>query len=281
MRGVIALALGAVAACGGGAAGDDQPDADLGPADATPTCTARSERDRPDDDPGYQVHVVYVIPADGVDRQLDLDGTISTSIAAADSWFTTAAGGRALRFDRYQGCLDITFYRMQRTDAEVEAQDAYVRNIIELELDNHGLTRPNKLYAAYYDGASNYACGGGAWPPQLLGQVGALYLHGVIGGTLHCDDTPITTTPTPGYWEFAILHELIHTLGMVPTCAPHETLSGHASDGPTDLMYSGSEPWAPAILDLGNDDYFGSGSCVDLSRSVYLDPAGTELPPVN
>jgi hypothetical protein len=270
--------VGVLAACGGGE-GDD-PDADTGPPDATPGCAERSEGDRPDAVSGRQVHVVYVIPADGEDRHLDTDGTIQTSVAAADAWFTSIAAGQSMRFDRYDDCYDVTFFRMERTNAQVEAQGPYVRNIIELELETMQKLDDDKLYAAYYDGASNYACGGGAWPPQLLGTVGALYLRGVIDETIHCEDTPITTSPAvAGYWEHAMLHELIHTLGFVPTCAPNETLTGHASDGPTDLMYSGPEPWSPDTLDNGNDDYYLANNCLDLSRSVFLEPPGTEEPP--
>jgi hypothetical protein len=46
----------------------------------------RSTSDRPDDYAGYQIHVMYVLPADGVDEKLDTNGTISSSIAAMVRW---------------------------------------------------------------------------------------------------------------------------------------------------------------------------------------------------
>jgi hypothetical protein len=74
-----------------------------------------------------------------------------------------------------------------------------------------------------------------------------------------------------------MLHELLHGLGIVATCAPHHTRAGHVSDDPRDLMYAGDQPWQPAILDRGHDDYFAhpQNGCPDLKDSSYLIPAGT------
>jgi hypothetical protein len=53
-----------------------------------------------------------------------------------------------------------------------------------------------------------------------------------------------------------MIHEIMHALGFVPTCAPHQTLAGHVSDSPNDVMYAGGAPWAPSTLDVGHDDYY-------------------------
>jgi len=39
-------------------------------------------------------------------------------------------------------------------------------------------------------------------------------------------------------------------------------------------MYAGAQPWNPSVLDVGRDDYFGTGSstCLDASRSVFIEP---------
>jgi hypothetical protein len=73
--------------------------------------------------------------------------------------------------------------------------------------------------------------------------------------------------------DLAILHELMHTLGFVATCAPHFTRAGHVSDSPTDLMYAGNEDWHPSVLDIGRDDYFNAHipGCLDLATSSYLE----------
>ena len=77
-----------------------------------------------------------------------------------------------------------------------------------------------------------------------------------------------------------MLHELMHTLGLVATCAPHQTRNGHVSDSPTDLMYACDEPWAPSVLDVGRDDYFGTNrqDCLDLTQREHYE-GGPEPPP--
>jgi hypothetical protein len=80
-----------------------------------------------------------------------------------------------------------------------------------------------------------------------------------------------------------MLHEIVHTLGFVASCAPHQVGSGHTSQGANDLMYQGSEPWVPDTLDIGHDDYFGNGGsgCLDLANSAFLEPlpAAAQAPP--
>jgi Ca2+-binding RTX toxin-like protein len=65
----------------------------------------------------------------------------------------------------------------------------------------------------------------------------------------------------------------MHTLGYVPSCAPHHTRAGHTSDRRTDLLYAGDEPWQPSVLDFGLDDYYGTGriDCLDFARSALLE----------
>ena len=72
--------------------------------------------------------------------------------------------------------------------------------------------------------------------------------------------------------DFAILHETLHTLGFVPSCAPHQTRAGHTSDDPTDIMWAGDGNWDPSVLDYGHDDYFNANvpGCLDLADSSYL-----------
>lgn len=243
------------------------------PSTAYPQFLPRSLSDRPDDISGSQIHVKYVLPSDGVDQALDSTGAIAVSTAAMNQWFAVQSGGGSLRLDTYQGSLDISFWRLEKSNAEVAHTGAFVVNTIETELRDAGLIHPGKFYAVYYDGSSNYACGGAAWNPALPGSVGAVYLHGTPPESLPCASRTLATSPAvPGYWEFAMLHEIFHTLGVVADCAPHHAYSGHVSDSPTDLMYSGAEPWMPSVLDYHHDDYFrhDNPDCLDLADSPYL-----------
>jgi hypothetical protein len=234
----------------------------------------RAEVDRPDEVAGPQLHAVYAVPRNGEDRGFDTTGTIAGSVSAFQGWLAGETGGPVLRLDTFAGELDVTFVRLDRSDAELASRGAFVRDEIELELARRGLLVPTKLYAVYYDGSSNYSCGGGAWPPGLVGQVGAMYLKGAPPGSIPCATNRLAEGGgPPGFFEFGMLHELLHTLGFVAQCAPHHTRAGHASDNPNDLMWAGDAPWQlPPRLDIGRDDYYGHGSvdCPDLARSPYL-----------
>jgi List-Bact-rpt repeat protein len=172
----------------------------------------------------------------------------------------------------------VSFHRMSLTDLQIASNGAYVRDVVERELNASGFSAPGKIYAVYYDGTSTYACGGGAWPPTLRGNVGALYLKARFGASFLCY-TPAASRAGLQVMDLAILHEVMHTLGFVPTCAPHHTRAGHVSDSPTDLMYAGNEQWRPSVLDLGHDDYYGAhiASCPDLADSPYLEGATVTL----
>jgi hypothetical protein len=236
----------------------------------------RSLVDRPDDVTGPQVHVVYAIPSDGVDRGLDTDGTIARSIGEGNDWLASETGGLGgFRLDTYHGTPDVTFFRDPHTDAAMAARDPYIRDTLETDLYAAGVIPrgTDKIYAVYYDGSSTYSCGGGAFPPTLPGVVGAMYLHGRPPGAPACDTNTLASPNGPGYLEFGMIHELMHTLGFVPPCAPHFTRAGHVSDATNDLMYAGDQPWSlPPTLDVGHDDYFETGrsDCPDLAKSPFL-----------
>src|SRR4051812_8943483 len=72
----------------------------------------RSTGDRADDVAGRQIHALYVLPSDGVDRQLDTDGTIDASVANFRAWLTSETAGKELRADTFGTQLDVTFFRL-------------------------------------------------------------------------------------------------------------------------------------------------------------------------
>ena len=237
--------------------------------------SGRAFADQPDDHTGPQVHLVYAIPADGDDAELDLDGTIAESVGVAQNWLSNQTGGRSFRIDTVNGEPDITFVQLSRTDEEIADEGAFVRDAIEQELVAAGLNEPAKRYAVHYDGTSTFSCGGGAWPPTLPGKVAALYLHGLPNSAFPCDQNQFATAGgVPRYWEFSWIHELVHTLGFVATCAPRHTRAGHVSSPTNDLMYAGDAPWNlnGVVLDQGNDDYYAHEvpGCPDLADSSYL-----------
>ena len=246
------------------------------PADAGLFDTAslpRSTIDRPDDAGGLQVHVIYAVPSDGVDRAFDTGGGIESTTASYQAWLSDQTGGRRLRLDTYQGSLDITFQRLPRPDAEYAARGRGARDLIEQDLRAAGLVTWRKIYPVYYDGANGVACGGAAWPPALPGTVSAFYLRSEIPGLVPCFAGGFAGTgEPPGYTEFAVLHDFMHDLGIVGPCAPHFWDAGHVNEDPNDLMWSGIGSWTPSILDVGRDDYFQAHipGCPDLDTSGFL-----------
>jgi hypothetical protein len=256
---------------------------------------------RANDTSYYQTHLVYVLPSDRVNEQLDRNGAMTTSVAAAQKWLDQQSDGQRLQIDTYGGALDTSFIRLDKTDAEMiqEAVQkygnaAFLREVIESELHARGFNDDGTLYVAYYGGSSPYACGGASHPPDgPQGNVVALYLWGEPPGAIPCHNNAFAADEdSPGYWEFSLIHEVFHALGAVANpasplipdqCAPNSTNTGHVFDSPTDLMYAGVEPWRPSVLDFGNDDYFNHGNpyCGDIARSVFLRPAATlpEPPP--
>ena len=260
---------------------------------------ARNSYDQPNDTTYYQIHPVYVLPSDQVDEKLDINGSITTSIAAASKWMSQRAGGQTLKFDTYKGALDISFVRLNKTDAQMlqEATQkygsvAFLREIIENELHARGFNNDGTLYVAYYGGSTTWACGGAPLPPDgPQGNVVALYLWGAPAGFTPCHNNPFSNNEnSAAYWEWSVLHESFHGLGAVPNpaslntannCAPNSTGNGHSSDSPTDLMYAGTQPWRPDVIDFGNDDYFNINTpgCTDIAKSVFLRPADSQAVP--
>lgn len=256
---------------------------------ATGTVPAgRAFADRADDVSAPQVHVMYVVPQDGTDRALDTGGALARSVASFAAWFRDHTGGLAIRFDTHDGALDITFARLASTDGEIALTGSQVVTRIASELEDAGRLRAGKHYLVYYDGSSDFACGGAAWPPRIPGRTAAMYLRGRPNGGLcpsHFVDSP---GGFPGYWEFAALHDLLHTLGIVSEWAPNHTPASPAHvPERRDLMYGGSDGWildATTTVDVGGDDYFGPAvpvAAVALTGSpfVYEAVATTDPPP--
>jgi hypothetical protein len=232
----------------------------------------RATADRPDDLGGLQVHVVYAVPSDGADRAFDTSGDLENTTAANQRWLAAQTGGRALRLDTHLGSLDVTFHRLPRSDADYRALGRGARDLIEADLRAAGLVTSKKIYPVYYDGTNGVTCGGGSWPPSLQGTVGVYYLRSQIPGLAPCFDYFAPPGGPSRYPEFSMLHEMMHVLGIVGTCAPHHHDAGHVNESPTDLMWSGVGSWSPSVLDVGRDDYYGAGipGCADLATAGFL-----------
>jgi hypothetical protein len=278
--------------------GDAGPDSPVVP-DLFSCPTERTIGDLPDDEPGYQLKIMYLLPSDGADGALDTSGSICRSVHSVLRWMAGQTGGPRFRVDTAGGVLDVGFARLDRSDAQLRGSggttvadgDAYLRNRLEMALDRQAALAPHKLYVAYYGGSSTYSCGGGAWPPTVPGHLAALYLQGLPAGPIPCSGNPVgASAEHPGYLDYSFLHETMHSLGIVSITAPNQHAAGHVYDAVVqpaqaarDLMYSqrtaGDPPWGTydprgLILDVNHDDYYGHGrpDAVDLARSAFMTP---------
>ena len=227
----------------------------------------------------FVIEPLYVLPQDGNDDGLAADGTIEKSISAMQRWFV-AQTGRRLRFR----AGPVATVRVAESDAEIAETGEFVRDRLEELLHDEGHHDPHRIYAVWYDGTSNTSCGGGAWPPELVGHVAALYLRGQVGDADCANDRFSSDGVNPEINEFKMLHEIMHTLGFVSERAPHHTLRGHVSGDPSDLMWAAPTTpphWQPSVLDVGHDDYYLTGSrhMLDLSRSIFLEPPPPDASP--
>ncbi len=236
--------------------------------------------DRPDDFGGPQVHVVYAMPSDGIDRRRDVDGSIAASVAMFQRWLAGQTGGRSIRMDTYGGALDITHLTLPATAAELAAHgDGQLAELQEL-ISRGRLPRPDKRYLMYYEGPRAGACGEASGTPDSA-VLAALYLSGEDSGFDCASKTLAPTDGRPDFWEFAALHEIMHSIGFVASCATHHwpESPAHVRDSREDLMWGG-DSWTPTSLDVGRDDYYrhANAGCRDLEASPYFGATSVAAP---
>lgn len=213
----------------------------------------RVTKDRPDEAKGSQVHVIYAVPSDGADQQLDLNGSIANSVNSWNNWLADKSGGYRVRLDTFQGQLDITFVRLRQTEAQLAAQPRRSASLILSGIYRAGLrSSARKKFAVYYGGSvKGDICGIASTP----GPIAIIYLPNCEGFNQ--------------YTDLGMLHEIFHTLGAVPRCAKND-VRGHVTDNPEDLMSPGGR--IPTVLDDNRDDYWGHGrrNCLDISKSPFI-----------
>src|SRR5262249_24056139 len=151
-------------------------------------------------------------------------------------WFVDQTGGSVLRLDTYRGNADVTFVRLPYTAAQIAGFAPNELPKFKSALASVGLNDPTKEYGVYYDGPSTSA--------QVCRRGGTGTLVAVA--YLQSPSQLVNCAPLPfrhpgesaAYREFIMVHELLHGLGMVPTCAPHSTADNHVTET-NDVMTGG------------------------------------------
>lgn len=265
----------------------------------------RSTVDRPDDTAGmYQVHLLYVLPSGAKDQRRDLDGKIDKSIEAANAWFYEQSGGSKIRFDTYQGQLDITFVRLDMTSEDIYQASVtqyggarWIRDIVEQKVSNMGGFHPGKIYLALTEIARHPStCDDAAHPPDLMGRLAGFYPSAVVEAGWECTDSNAGGNFGAGstYADLALIHETVHLLGFASSCGKNPASAdntSHTGDFNDDFMWAPGPNTPPGVywdtdhmkLDPGNDDYFKINipDCPDLANSAFLEPlpANPQTPP--
>lgn len=268
--------------------------------------SGRSTLDRPDLIRGPQVHVIYFLPSDGVDRALDSDRTIADGIDRMQGWFAREGGSR-WRIDRVAGGdVDITFIRGAHDNNHyISGGVAEAGSPLGQELADLGFGRGEKKYLIFYGGETNDSaiCGTSSYgiPAPRTYLPGSEEWYGTQYATVFLRSGCRTTWGAgdlAGHLEGTAMHELVHTLTLVPPGAPHGcgiapvvvpgaghvcTFHGALLAAPqlligldperTDLMFPFDlYPLNELELDIGHDDYFQAPAALhDLSRSSFVE----------
>lgn len=225
---------------------------------------ARSLADRPDDFTGAQIHVIYAVPQGATDQQLDVTSRIPYSVAVANKWLQGQIG-RKVRFDTYQGDLDVQFVQLPRTDAEYGGTtgDKYFR--IRDDLANlFVVPTATKNLLVFYDGTgTSSSCGQSTQTANAAEgyQVSIQYMTG-------CWSKASAATPDsqPTFFDYEVMHEIFHGLGAghTPqiTQRPPQISSEEYYGLVCDLMYVYAENLCTA------------GRFLDPLGRFYYNPAG-------
>lgn len=225
--------------------------------------STRSLADRPDDFTGEQVHVVYAVPQGGTDQQLDVTSKIPYSLGAINRWLETQIG-RKVKFDTFQGDLDIQFVQLPRTDAQYSATS---NKLAQIRFDiPPSDSRTLKNLLIFYEGTgSAEECGRGTQPtsaPVVAPQYAAIFLKG--GGRYPCwSEIAASADAPPGLDDNHAMHEIFHGFG-----------AGHA---PFATATPGTDEYYKQECDLMYP--FGTTECLgrlvlDPFRQLYYNPAG-------
>jgi hypothetical protein len=258
-----------------------------------PWCgAAPATTDRPDAVAGRQVHVIYALPSDGVDRFADVGPGITTDLAAVVVWWQHQDYTRAPRFDLAAfscfpsvGALDISQVRLPQDSAYFyDGATRFYR--LRDALAGAGFADDDKKYLVYYDTPFPLPaglCGEGAQDPLRGGSFG--YAEVLLAPNLEANPTTVgcgqiwSPSYRGGYSAMVAVHELIHTFGAVDRVStpppPHACPDspGHVCDSDLDIMRPGGKThWLDnTVLDFNHDDYYAhSGPWWDVQDSSWL-----------
>lgn len=232
--------------------------------------------DTKDETAAWKFHVLYVQGSDSSANPATVIPQIRNEVEALDGWFALPAqSGRHLNIDRVGGVIEVTtikyqqFTRSQLVNWEASAGYPALGQLVD---DGYG-NGQNRRWLVYFDGNRlDSVCG------IRFRQFTTVFIQnacGTVNGSIPASAVGGSIGGQPNTAQVA-LHEMLHGLGAVPTCAPNyddNNNPGHTST-PNDLMYWNAGV-QPKFLDPGRNDYYGhtNTDCLDLEDSVFIAPA--------
>ncbi len=170
----------------------------------------RSTIDRSDDFAGYQIHVFYVVPRDGVDENRDINGEIDVSIIDAQRWLQKKIG-RQLLIDTYQGKIDVTFLKSKYSIKELcnATCDALAKLAAEAKDQDPNIASNKTLYFQFSERLDDKYCGWAAGSSNL-----ALGFH----TKTNCNYAASLEVKGISDPASTFIHEIFHTYGVEHVC---------------------------------------------------------------
>jgi hypothetical protein len=255
----------------------------------------RATTDRTDIAGLSSLHVIYMVPADGTDEELDLDGTLDAAMASMNAWFQRETPGRQLRLDTWtfanKSALDVTFVRGEKTQAEYAAHADGVFVAITDELEQRGWNDDPglKRYVVYYGGPaeSTNICGTAYY--NTLGTDYAQWSVVFLDAATGCGAREFGTAEAgAGRSEAIAVQEMLHNEALARPQSPHHcwAFQGHLCTAAAGAAIGELDPESfdvlfpfvtftldEKVLDIGHDDYYEHPApWNDLTDSPFFEP---------
>ena len=221
--------------------------------------------DQPDVSDDYQIHFIYMLAADGKDREYDINGWIEKRIKTVNKKFLKMSAktkksngiGHQFKLDMTkEGKLDVTFVRMNVLKKQLDNTHA-PESLVYRYLKEKGFDNPKKVYATFT--GFNHRDGN-----DVGGEGGVPY-------------TVIFTPAVKSYgqpdMDLVILHELFHTQGAAYACGKRTYEGTHVKG--SDVLGKGI---LSTKIDSKNDTYYRHDieGCPDLAKSVFVTPTAKD-----
>lgn len=222
------------------------------------------------------------MPHGATDARLDTVNAVRYSLEAGNLWLDQTIR-RKLRFDTYQGQIDIRFFELPASFTGAAWDYGLLRQQIETELRLAGQIDPRHRYLVFAEVGGSQYCAGSLSPSMVAqGERAAVVFLRATSGGVRCDSLPYASSPTaePGWTDYMHFHELFHVLG-----APHVA---EFEPNPTpsqlcDLMFGGLGRWCfdRRLVDPNGLYYYNPAGFADARPNVYFSPFLTPASPAS